>query len=215
METKTPEGRRDFDAAAATWDENPGRVRMARDVCRAIVDFVQPGPGADVLDFGCGTGLLTLSLRPHVRSVTAVDSSRGMLDVLEGKIRAQGIGNVTTRLVDLEQGGTLDGQFDLVVSSMTFHHIADVENVLCALAAVTKPGGTVAIADLDKDGGKFHETNEGVLHFGFDRCRMKKHFGDAGLVSVRNRTAAIVQKPAPGGGTGTFSVFLMTGKKPA
>ena len=55
----------------------PGRVKMAHDVARAIIGTIQPEPAMDVLDFGCGTGLLTLALQPHVRTITAVDRLAG------------------------------------------------------------------------------------------------------------------------------------------
>ncbi len=202
-----------FDKEAATWDENPGRVKLAHDVARAIIETVKPGPDIDVLDFGAGTGLLTLALHPHVRSITAVDSLQGMLDVLDAKVRAQKFANVRTQVVDLEQGGRLEGQFDLVVSSMTFHHIRDVGMLLDRIAGVLKPSGRVAIADLDSDEGKFHDTHEGVFHNGFDRCAMMKYFETAGFCEVRNRTAAVAQKPSPSGEMRTFTIFLMTGKK--
>jgi len=204
---------RDFDTAAATWDENPGRVKMAHDVARAIRETVKLTPGMDVLDFGCGTGLLTLQLQPLVRTITGIDSSRGMLDILDAKIRKQGLHNVKARHIDLDRGDLLDGQYDLVVSSMTFHHIRDVPMLLDQFAHILKPSGQVAIADLDCDEGKFHDSNEGVFHQGFDRCILKKRLEAAGIGSVRNRTAAIVPKPAPDGGTRTFTVFLMTGRK--
>jgi ubiquinone/menaquinone biosynthesis C-methylase UbiE len=205
--------KRDFDAAAATWDENPGRVRMAHDVAQAILGTIRPGPGMDVLDFGCGTGLLSLALQPHVRTITAVDNSQGMLDVLDAKVKAQGIKNVRTRRVDLEEGDELTGTFDLAASSMTFHHIRDTGMLLDRIAGVLKPGGKIAIADLDLDEGKFHDSNEGVFHFGFDRHMMMRSFEAAGFVSVRNRTAAIMQKPGPDGTVRMFTVFLMTGEK--
>ncbi len=205
--------KRDFNAAAATWDENPGRVKMAHDVAQAIIGTSGRGRHMDVLDFGCGTGLLSLALQPHVRSITAVDNSQGMLDVLDAKVKAQDIKNVRTRRVDLEEGDELPGLFDLAVSSMTFHHIRDTGMLLDRIAGVLKPAGKIAIADLDLDEGKFHDSNEGVFHFGFDRHMMKKSFEAAGFVSVRNRTAAIMQKPGPDGKVRTFTVFLMTGEK--
>ena len=42
---------------------------------------------------------------------------------------------------------------------------------------------------------------------------MIKLFKAAGFVSVRNRTAAIMQKPGPDGTVRTFTIFLMTGEK--
>jgi len=206
--------KRDFNTAAATWDQKTHRVRMANDVAKAILGTLRPGPDTEALDLGCGTGLVTLFLQPHVRTITAIDSSKGMLAELEKKIAAQGITNVRTRCVDLENED-LPGPFSLAVSSMTFHHVQDTDRLLGRIFAGLRPGGKIAIADLDSDEGRFHESNEGVFHFGFDRYLMRKSFEAAGFVNVRNRTAAIVQKPGPDGGVRTFTVFLMTGEKPA
>ena len=74
--------KRDFDQVAASWDQNPARLKLASDVAHAISQQAQLTPDMDVLDFGCGTGLLTLHLQPKVRSITGVDSSEGMLAVL-------------------------------------------------------------------------------------------------------------------------------------
>ncbi len=205
--------KRDFNAEAATWDENPGRVKMAQDVARAIREMIPIRPDMDVLDFGCGTGLLTLQLQPGVRSVTGVDSSQGMLDILDRKISDRGLKNVKTRLADTERGGVLDGKYDLVVSSMTFHHIRDIRPLLGQFARILKPSGLLCVADLDPDGGRFHDDNTGVFHAGFDRCLLCKELENAGFESVRNRTAAIIIKPVPGGGSSALTVFLLTGKK--
>ncbi|MCK9630935.1 MAG: class I SAM-dependent methyltransferase [Methanoregula sp.] len=205
--------KRNFDTAAATWDDKTRRLKLANDVSRAICETIGLSPEMDVLDFGCGTGLLTLQIQPLVRSITGIDSSQGMLTVLEEKIRTQGLTNVTVRNIDLEQGMVPEGHYNLVVSSMTLHHIRDVRRVLEILAQVLKPSGALAIADLDSDNGKFHDTPEGVFHNGFDRCTMKKYFEAAGFTQIRNRTAAIVDKESPSGEVRPFTVFLMTGRK--
>ena len=202
-------GTRDFNAAAATWDEEPRRLKMADSVARAIRETIPLSPEMDVLDFGCGTGLLTLRLHPFVRSSTGIDTSQGMLDVLDGKVRDQKISGVTTEIADIENGKLPAGTYDLIVSNMTCHHVRDIGTVISRLATLLRPDGILAIADLDSDEGKFHDTNDGVFHFGFDRCAMKKYFENAGICSIRNRTAAIMVKPS-----GTFTVFLMTGVKP-
>jgi len=205
---------RDFNAAAATWDENPVRVKLAQDVFRALADSGLIRPGMDVLEIGCGTGLVTLLLQPCVHNITAADSSAGMLDVLNEKVRGKNCHNVKTQLVNPEGDGGIEGRYDLVVSSMTFHHIRDIPVLLGRIAAITKPGGILCIADLDRDGGKFHEDNTGVFHDGFDRAVLRKQFETAGFENVRNRTAAILRKPDSSGNLRCFTVFLMSGHVP-
>lgn len=75
------------------------------------------------------------------------------------------------------------------------------------------PGGYLCIADLDLDGGRFHEDNTGVFHFGFDREALRKTFIAAGFSNVRDVSAAEVEKPVAHGERKRFTVFLMTGRK--
>jgi ubiquinone/menaquinone biosynthesis C-methylase UbiE len=195
------------------WDENPGRVRLAGDIARAITEQVALTPDMSVVDFGCGTGLLAIQLRPHVGSITGVDSSQGMLDVFRSKIAELGLSDVDTMLVDLDADDTLTGSYDLVFSSMTLHHVSQVEPLLGQFFGVTAPGGHLCIADLDSDDGQFHEDATGVFHSGFDRQALRAMFEAAGFEEVRDTTAAAMDKPTSDGGVRRFTVFLMTGRR--
>ena len=205
--------KRDFDGAAATWDENPGRVKLAEEVVQTIVQKIGLRKDMHLLDFGCGTGLLSLLLRPHVGMVTGVDSSTGMLDVFHKKIEQFSVAGVQTEFVDLEQGGILTGQYDLVVSNMTFHHVQDTQALLHKLQAVVKPGGILAVSDLDSEDGQFHGDNTGVFHLGFDREQMLEQFKKAGCIDFSCATAAEIKKPVDNGQMRTFTVFLAIGHK--
>jgi cyclopropane fatty-acyl-phospholipid synthase-like methyltransferase len=205
--------KRDFDKEAAAWDENPARVQMARDVAQAIARQVRLSPEMNVLDFGCGTGLLTLQLAPLVGSITGVDSSRGMLDVLAGKIARQKLTNVRTLLLDLEAGDALPDAYDLIVSNMTLHHIREVGPLLERFHQALSPGGYLCLADLDSDEGQFHGDNQGVFHFGFDRADLRRALAEAGFEDIRDTTAAEVTKPTRTGELRRFTIFLMTGRK--
>ena len=57
-----------FDQLAGTWDEDALRVALANGVADAIGRQAGLSTAWDVLDFGCGTGLLTLALHSRVRS---------------------------------------------------------------------------------------------------------------------------------------------------
>jgi ubiquinone/menaquinone biosynthesis C-methylase UbiE len=207
--------KRDFDAAAAAWDEHPGRVKVAMDIARAITREVALTSDLEVMDFGCGTGLVALALQPHVRSVTGVDSSRGMLDVLAAKIARLGLDNVQTLYCDLARGDVLTGRYDLVVSAMTLHHVPEIAPLFAQFAWVTAPGGRLCIADLDPDDGQFHDDDTGVFHCGFERDALRDVFVAAGFEDVRVTDAAEVVKQGRDGAMRRFSVFLMTGMKPA
>ncbi len=205
--------KKDFDSEAAAWDENPGRVELANDIANAILKATALGPMMDIMDFGCGTGLLTTRLHSFVRSVTGIDSSPGMLDVLKAKIDENRLTNIVIQYLDLDRDEELKGRYDVIVSGMTLHHIKEIRPLLNQFYKVLAPAGSLCIADLDLDDGKFHESNEGVFHFGFDRESLRKDFLAAGFEEVADTTAAEVVKPDPEGEKRTFTVFLMIGKK--
>jgi 2-polyprenyl-3-methyl-5-hydroxy-6-metoxy-1,4-benzoquinol methylase len=57
--------KKDFDKEAAVWDAKPMRVKLALDVAEAIIREIKPTQDLTVMDFGCGTGLVTLRLAPR------------------------------------------------------------------------------------------------------------------------------------------------------
>jgi len=202
-----------FDQEAACWDQVPRRVKVAQDIAQSIIQEITLTPDIDVMDFGCGTGLLTFSLQPFVRSITGVDSSQGMLDVFRTKIKEQNLSNVKAEFIDLDNGDVLTGSYHLIVSSMTLHHIKNIAPLLEQFYSILLPSGQLAIADLDLDNGQFHSNNEGVFHFGFDRKELHRMFIDTGFRDVRHLTAAQVKKPVGDDRTRLFSLFLITGRK--
>lgn len=204
---------RDFNREAAKWDEQPRRVQLARELFDAICENAPLDPELRVLDFGCGTGLLTLLLAPLVKSVLGVDTSHGMLEVLEAKKEALGLDNVRVELLRAGEAPVLTGEYDRIVSTMTFHHVEQVEDLLKQFHDHLAPGGMLCVADLDTDGGRFHEDPTGVFHQGFDRAWLRQAFLDAGLKDVYDTTAAHITKPAANGTMGTFSMFLMVGQR--
>ena len=209
---KTKE-RRDFNKEAAQWDANPGRVKLANDVADSIIREMAPTQDMDVLDFGCGTGLVTLRLQPLVRTITGADSAEGMLGVLEGKVASQGLTNVRTQHADFEKGGRVHGVFHLIVSSMTLHHVPDPAALFRQWQELLVPGGRVCFADLDAEDGSFHGDNTGVFHLGFDRDRLKTLLQEAGFHDIRDATAATMMKDVEGKGKRAFPVFLITARK--
>jgi ubiquinone/menaquinone biosynthesis C-methylase UbiE len=205
--------KRDFDKVAVSWDDEPRRVKLAGDLARAIIREVELTRNMDLLDFGCGTGLISLHLQPHVRSLRGVDTSAGMLEVFQGKLKERGITNVSTVLLDPAKETRIDGNFHLVVSGMTLHHIQDVEALFKEFYRLLLPGGKVCVADLDAEDGSFHSDLTGVAHFGFERIHVRAMLENAGFVEIRDMTATSIIKDAELPTRREYPVFLMTARK--
>ena len=157
-----------FDERAATWDEDPAKVERATVVADAIVASVPLGPATRLLEYGAGTGLVTQALRDRVGPVTLADSSEGMRAVMQAKIDAGALTGARLWALDLASEPPPDEQFDLIVTVMVLHHIADLAQVLASFAALLAPGGHLCIVDLDHEDGSFH--GQGFAgHHGFRR----------------------------------------------
>ena len=205
--------RKDFDKEAAQWDANPGRVKLASDVAAAIIRAVKLTTDMEVLDFGCGTGLLTLKLQPLVKNITGVDSSRGMLGALQNKIEMEALNNVLTQFVDFEKNEHATGSYELIVSSMTLHHVPDTLALFKEWFSLLRPNGCACFADLDTEDGSFHGDNTGVFHLGFEREKLQQFLHDAGFGDVRATTATSMSKEVAGQGMREFSIFLIAATK--
>jgi ubiquinone/menaquinone biosynthesis C-methylase UbiE len=205
--------KRDFDKVASSWDEEPRRVKLAADVAGAISSETGFSFDMDVLDYGCGTGLVTLHIQPHVRSITGADTSQGMLDVLRRKASEAGLVNVRTTLIDLSKNVPVEGKFHLIVSSMTLHHVEDVQALFDNFYHALLPGGRLCVADLDMEDGSFHSDTKGVAHFGFDRGEIGNMLNNAGFTDIRDVTASVIVKETEDTVRREYPVFLVIANK--
>ncbi|MDD4026329.1 MAG: class I SAM-dependent methyltransferase [Kiritimatiellae bacterium] len=197
-----------FDSVAAGWDDKPGRAVMAAAIAGAVADAVPLRQDMSALDFGAGTGLLTLALALRVKEVTALDASREMLRVLAEKTRAADIGNIVTLHADIERDPLPAARFDLAVGTMVLHHLSDVPGALRRLHSSLRPGGWIALADLDSEDGSFHGDAQGVHHKGFDRARLRQWLEEAGFAWCSARTAYRLTRAGRDGVERSYPLFL-------
>jgi ubiquinone/menaquinone biosynthesis C-methylase UbiE len=94
------------------------------------------GRGGDILECGCGTGLLLERFAAIGKSAKGIDLSSGMLD----KAKERGLdvrqGSVTSLPFD-------DGAFDVTCSFKVLAHVPDIGKALAEMARVTRPGGVI------------------------------------------------------------------------
>lgn len=203
-----------FDKIAATWDENPVRVKMAQSVANKIVERVNLTQDMKALEFGCGTGLVTVLMAPMLGRISAVDSSENMLSELQKKIGDMGITNIEYHKLDIGEQTVPGSDYNFIFSNMTFHHIADGSALLKKLYGILAPDGVLALTDLDSEDGSFHGDMPGVYHLGFKRGDVVSAFEKAGFCNCSVEDAHVVEKPGKEGKLNRYPMFLVTGKKP-
>ncbi|MEI7694906.1 MAG: class I SAM-dependent methyltransferase [Chlorobium sp.] len=205
-----------FNREAAEWDANPQRRAVALTVAKAIITATSPNKTMHALEFGCGTGLLTMEIAPLVKTLRAIDTSREMLAVLKEKIRTSGIESIEASCINLSSPSECalhNSSFELIYSSMTLHHIDDTAGFLNRLSTLLSPGGTLALADLDMEDGLFHDDPLEKVHHGFDRTKLAALLHGAGLEVKSFETIYTFNKTNRAGFTAAYPVFLVTATK--
>ncbi|WP_030171158.1 methyltransferase domain-containing protein [Spirillospora albida] len=106
-------------------------------------------PGASVLDIGCGPGTITAGLADRVAPgrVVAADSAETVLD--EARRSAGGRSNIEFAVADVHALDFPDAAFDVVHAHQVLQHVADPVTALREMRRVTRPGGVVAVRDVD------------------------------------------------------------------
>jgi len=173
----------EFDAKAATWDDDPAKVERARIVAEAIRAAVPLDTSTRLLEYGAGTGLVTQMLREAVGPVTLADTSEGMRRRMEEKVAGGVLPDARVVDLDLATGPVPDERYDLVVTVMVLHHIVPLGPVLDAFARILDPGGRLCIVDLEEEDGSFH--GEGFHgHHGFEPADLTVRLEAAGFTDV-------------------------------
>jgi 2-polyprenyl-3-methyl-5-hydroxy-6-metoxy-1,4-benzoquinol methylase len=198
-----------FDKAASEWDTKPRRVLLAEKISAAI-GRLPLSREMDAMEYGCGTGLVGLPLAPALGRLTAIDTSQGMLDVVQEKIDAQGLTNIRPLCCDL-LAEEYTGKHDLIFCSMTLHHIKDAEALLRRFTELLNPGGTLALADLVQEDGSFHGPSaEGIQHQGFDPDTLTEVLATLGMVDLQSEIIHTIVKEE--NNNREYPVFLLNGR---
>ena len=204
-----------FDKVAESWDDDPHRVGLARSVTEKIIENVPLNDKMISMEFGCGTGLISINLAPKLKKVIAVDSSENMLETLNRKMEQFNCRNIVTHRLNPD---ALELPFkekiDFIFSSMVFHHIDDTDMLLRMLCGSMNSKGYLAVADLDKEDGSFHAgIPVDVRHFGFKRKDLAGKMKIAGFTPISDLTAHVFTKPNKEEIQMEYPIFLMIAQK--
>jgi len=203
----------EFDIKASEWDKSEMHRERATAIAGEIIRQIPMNREMTALEFGAGTGLLSFMIKDHLKEITLIDNSEGMVKVLNEKLKAEKAVNLKVIKADLEREDLSQGSFDLIYTLMVLHHVGDVETIIKKFHDLLKPGGNLAIADLYSEDGSFH--GEGFQgHLGFDPGSLTALIEKCGFTAINHRKVYVIDKAISETRSKKFDVFLMTAVRP-
>lgn len=201
-----------FDRVAGAWDDMRAGFFSER-VREGALEAAGARAGERALDVGAGTGFVTEALLGRGLEVVAVDESPEMLRRLEAKLDRRG--HLQTRLGVAERLPVHDGEVDRVFANMVLHHVEDPALAVAEMARALRPGGRLAITDLDLHRHRFLLEEHHDRWPGFDRAEVRRWLEQAGLeeASVGCADASCCAASSTGADQARVSIFLATGRK--
>lgn len=171
-----------FEQIAKRYDTEE-RIELAKVIVNEVRPELRNSQSKSLIDYGSGTGLISLELSDLVHSILLVDSSKQMLEVAKAKISRKGIANAKTLYSDFTQE-TSELKADIVLMSLVLLHIPDTNKILQELFGILNDGGKLIIIDFDKNDKIQHPK----VHNGFSHEELKKRLSDIGFKSTEMKT---------------------------
>jgi len=133
-----------YNSWSSQYDTNENKTRDLEAL--ALQKILQGKTYNHCLEVGCGTGKNTEFLLKICDQITAIDLSKGMLEIAKNKIQSDKVNFIE---VDITKDWTFANQtYDLVTFSLMLEHIEDIDAVFQKVSKVTAVGSRVYIGEL-------------------------------------------------------------------
>lgn len=201
-----------FNIEAANWDSEK-RIKRAKIIADEIIKSIPIEGHFRALEFGCGTGLVSFNLADKFEHITLIDTSEGMIDKLNQKIRHSDVKNMNALCRDINAGSKLNEKYDVIYTSMALHHTQDINLTLETLYELLNSEGHLCIIELTPDDGSFHKEEKDFKGYnGFNQDFLKGLLHKLGFKNLSSHIFYNDKKLIDGVGV-DYSLFIMTGRK--
>ena len=201
-----------FDKVAQNWDKNEVHAKRTKAIETEFRKSYEFNHGQIALEFGAGTGLLSIALKDLFSEIILIDNSVEMVNVTKQKLISENINNLQPIVFDLEKNDFTAKTFDVIFTQMALHHVVDIEKILSKFHMMLSHGGKLAIADLYPEDGSFHDSDFNG-HFGFNPEELSKTLVKLKFKGVNYKQCfEIIKKDGPHQGK-SYPIFLLTCNK--
>ncbi|KGJ93789.1 class I SAM-dependent DNA methyltransferase [Colwellia psychrerythraea] len=168
-------GKNEWDEYAEDWDSNSDVQSYADKAYAQLLKHCDID-GKTILDFGCGTGVLTNRLSEKAQRVVAIDPSTKMIEVLKGKSlpRVFTISNYLSERLINEQP-ELSNKFDIIVASSVCAFLPNYLEMLTLLKSLLKTNGTFIQWDWLAGNDSSMGLSENTVQQAFKRCQFSDY----------------------------------------
>jgi 2-polyprenyl-6-hydroxyphenyl methylase/3-demethylubiquinone-9 3-methyltransferase len=143
-----------FDELASRWWDKNGELKTLHEVNPLRLGYINenaPLQGKQVLDIGCGGGILTESMAKLGANVTGIDMSAAALTAAKLHLHESGLAiNYLQRTAEA-MATEHPGHFDIITCLEMLEHVPDPAAVITACAHLVKPGGDVFFSTLNRN----------------------------------------------------------------
>ncbi|WML39539.1 methyltransferase domain-containing protein [Neobacillus sp. OS1-2] len=171
-----------FEQMANRYDTEE-RMELAKVIVKEVRPELQNCKSKSLVDYGSGTGLISLELADLVDSILLVDSSKQMLEVAKTKISQKGMTNANVLYSDFTHESP-DLKADIVLMSLVLLHIPETKKILQEMFNLLHHDGKLIMIDFDKN----DKINHPKVHNGFSHDELKKELSDVGFTTIEMKT---------------------------
>ncbi|GGX60744.1 bifunctional 2-polyprenyl-6-hydroxyphenol methylase/3-demethylubiquinol 3-O-methyltransferase UbiG [Saccharospirillum salsuginis] len=144
-----------FESLASRWWDPNSEFKPLHDINPARAGYIDQHinvAGKDVLDVGCGGGILTEALAQRGARVTGIDMTEAPLKVAQLHALDSELEGVTYRQITAESlAEEQAGQYDVITCLEMLEHVPDPMSVIQAIHTLLKPGGLAFFSTINRN----------------------------------------------------------------
>ena len=175
-----------FEELAKRYDTED-RMVLAKVIVQEVRSQLRDSQTKYLIDYGSGTGLVSLELSGLVDSLLLIDSSEQMVEVAKVKISQKEMTNANVLYSDFTQE-TPGLKADIVLMSLVLLHIPDTKKILQALFNILHRDGKLIIVDFDKNDKINLREDQPKVHKGFSHEELEKTLSEVGFKTTKIKT---------------------------